>query len=317
MIHAIVFIFLLLSLGQSSTGKINENYFHKAKGTRFEGMSFNEEGSWQGPFFFIQMADCQLGMYEQNRSWDKEVENLERAVDHINRLRPKFVIVCGDLTHAKPYKKAYPYQVRDYKNAMSKISEDIPLVCVCGNHDVGNKPTTQTIQSYKDNFGSHYFSFWAGGTQCFVLNSSLYCNPSNAKKIFQKQKAWLEQEMIQSPPQPPVHRFVFTHHPWFIKDAETAASAYYEIPLERRLDAVRLFVNQGVTACFAGHYHRNCYASYQGMEMITTNALGKPFGRDPSGFRIVKVFEDGIDHQFYGLDQVPQSIEFTQEEVNL
>ncbi len=315
MIHVLVIILLYLNFIQNKD--INEDYFHKAKGRGYEGLSHREEGLWQGPFFFIQMADCQLGMYENNVSWDKEVENIERAAEHINRLRPKFVIVCGDLTHAKPFKQPYPHQVRDYKKAMSKISQDIPLVCVCGNHDVGNKPKAKTIQAYENNFGSHYFSFWAGGTQCFVLNSSLYSNPSKASEVFAEQKNWIKNEMRKTSGLKPVHRFVFTHHPWFLKDAETVSSKYFEIPPERRMEAVNLFLEQGVTACFAGHYHRNNIASYKGMEMITTNALGKPLGKDPSGLRVVRVYPEGIKHQFYGLKDIPESIQLNEEKAAL
>lgn len=96
------------------------------------------------------------------------------AVEHINRLRPAFVIVCGDLTNAYPDKgpseaeaqvsavaprashvfaadkcHASRQQVRevaDFKAAMAQVDEAIPLVCVCGNHDVGNRPTEATIE---------------------------------------------------------------------------------------------------------------------------------------------------------------------------
>lgn len=45
------------------------------------------------------------------------------------------------------------------------------------------------------------------------------------------------------------------------------------------------------------------------MEMVTTGPVGKPFGNDVSGFRIVTVHEDHIRHQYYGMDDVPQAID--------
>jgi len=301
-------LFLLIIPFQYCFGQINEAKFQRAEGREFQGFTYQEEGEWQEAFFFIQMADCQLGMFEENLSWDKEIDLLEQAVDHINRLKPKFVIVCGDLTHAKPFRPAYDDQVADYKRIMSRVSDDIPLVCICGNHDVGNKPKKETIQSYEKNFGSHYFSFWVGGIQCFGLNSSLFFNPKKSPEIYAEQKEWLKQELQETEKLQPKHRLVFTHHPWFIAFPDKLTLPKFEIPLERRMDMLELFVKHNVTACFAGHFHRNALGEYQGMEMITTSALGKPVGRDPSGFRIVKVFEDRIDHEYYGLEEVPEEI---------
>ena len=34
---------------------------------------------------------------------NREQEMMDLAVDHVNRLKPRFVIVCGDLVNAFPY----------------------------------------------------------------------------------------------------------------------------------------------------------------------------------------------------------------------
>ena len=52
------------------------------------------------PWLFVQLADPQLGMLnsdQEDGTWDEEEATLSKAVDHINRLKPKFAIVCGDL----------------------------------------------------------------------------------------------------------------------------------------------------------------------------------------------------------------------------
>lgn len=61
---------------------------------------------------------------------------------------------------------------------MSKINEDIPLLCVCGNHDVGNTPNKVTLERYKNDFGDDYFSFSVRGVRGIVINSNLYYDPS-------------------------------------------------------------------------------------------------------------------------------------------
>ncbi len=39
--------------------------------------------------------------------------------------------------------------------------------------------------------------------------------------------------------------------------------------------------------------------------MVTTGPVGKPLGDDPSGLRIVRVGEAGLDHAYFALDEVP------------
>ena len=64
------------------------------------------------------------------------------------RPKPKFFIVCGDLVDAMPdqWPEIRARQEEDFFKVYSKLDKDIPLVCVCGNHDVGNRPTKETIE---------------------------------------------------------------------------------------------------------------------------------------------------------------------------
>ena len=39
---------------------------------------------------------------------------------------------------------------------MAQVDESIPLVCVCGNHDVGNTPTRATVALFRSRFGDDY-----------------------------------------------------------------------------------------------------------------------------------------------------------------
>ena len=62
-------------------------------------------------------------------------------VELLNRMSPKpaFFIVCGDLVDAFPDKwpEIRSEQEKDFFKVFSKLNTDIPLLCVCGNHDVG------------------------------------------------------------------------------------------------------------------------------------------------------------------------------------
>ncbi len=64
----------------------------------------------------------------------------EAAVAMINAMKPVplFVVVCGDLIHAFPKNvEKGEQQVADLKKVFEQLHKEITLVCVCGNHDVG------------------------------------------------------------------------------------------------------------------------------------------------------------------------------------
>ncbi|MBP9842105.1 MAG: metallophosphoesterase [Simkaniaceae bacterium] len=272
-------------------------------------LEYGNESDWEDSFFFIQMADCQLGCFDNNTSWQKEISLLDAAVVHINRLRPRFVILCGDMVHAFPGTPMRAAETAAYKKVVSKIDRTIPLICLCGNHDVGNTPIPWSILRFEAEFNApHYFSFWVGGVQGIVLNSSLISDPSQAGPLYIEQLNWFKQQLaVRVNGHPPVHRLVFSHHPWFLKSA-TEADNYYVIPKARRIPFLDMMKQSGVTAAFCGHYHRNSYGTYQGMPVITTSAIGRPLGSDPSGFRIVKVYHNRIEHAYYGLSKVPTRV---------
>ncbi|QDT09641.1 metallophosphoesterase [Planctomycetes bacterium K23_9] len=287
---------------------IASDRFRQARDHTFQSFDAQSERNWRGTYFFLQLADTQYGMLTGNMGSEKEAALSQQAVEHINRLRPRYVIVCGDLTNATPKHARYDAQVSQYKQDFSAIDEDIPLVCVCGNHDIGNRPTPDSITIYNQNFGDDYFSFWVGGAFNIVLNSSVLKDPSGAPNVLTAQHEWLDLQLAAARKAEAKHIFVFQHHPLFLNQPDEA-DQYFNIPLVRRTPLVKKLQMEDVRAVFAGHYHRNSHGQAGTLEMITTGPVGKPLGNDASGFRIVTVHEDHIRHQYYGLDDVPQSVD--------
>merc|ERR1711939_809288 len=263
------------------------------------------EKGWKCPFVFAQMADTQFGLVqgEPEKGWAEEVDVAAKAVQSINRLRPRFVIICGDFIDAWPEdipgqygcsdEKVRRAQIDDFKRVMSGIEEDIPLLCVCGNHDVGNRPNSRTIDLYRQDFGEDHFAFWVGGVRCLVLNSNLYFDPSDARKEYEEQHAWFEAELKAAQEAHAVHTLVFTHIAWFLNDANedddvgttsfklprnesvvNLPSKYFRIPLERRKPALEAMKRHGANYTFSGHWHRNGGAISDGHEQVITAALG-------------------------------------------
>lgn len=75
----------------------------------------------------------------------------------------------------EPYREA---QEQDFIKVFKELDPVVPLVCVCGNHDVGNTPTPKAIQNFRDKFGDDYFTFYCGGVMFIVLNSQYFEDPS-------------------------------------------------------------------------------------------------------------------------------------------
>ena len=74
-------------------------------------------------------------------TWQREMDLCQQTVDLLNNMSPKpaFFIVCGDLVDAFPDKwpEIRAAQEKDFIKVFKNLHPDIPLVCVCGNHDVG------------------------------------------------------------------------------------------------------------------------------------------------------------------------------------
>jgi hypothetical protein len=69
------------------------------------------------------------------------------------------------------------------------------------------------------------------------------------------------------------------------------------LPPDRRARLLELASDAGVTAVFCGHTHRNQVGWTGDLQMVQTTAVGCPLGDDPSGFRLVRVYEDRIEHE--------------------
>lgn len=273
---------------------------------------------------FIVCADTQLGMTSGNAEWETELEYSRLAVKLINSMmdneakapeeRPLFCCMCGDLVDMtagifenKP-KQAAPAerwtrqecddvqarQNADFKEVWNDLHEDLPLVCMCGNHDVGNRPNAASIERYTSEFGDDYLSFWANGSYNIVLNTSLFSDPSDAVELYDRQLEWIQDRLQYANDNGATHIFVFGHHAWFLYDENETpesmdgkspipppadflppiADSYFHIPIERRKPMLDLFRRHGVTACFAGHFHQNMTSKTSwGMPMITTGPL--------------------------------------------
>ncbi len=250
--------------------------------------------------FFVQLADPQFGAFTQDKDFAQETANYEFAVANINRLRPAFVVICGDLIN----KVGDGKQAAEYFRITSKIDRAIPVHAVAGNHDVGNEPTPETLQAYRSRFGPNYYSFRHGRIYGIVIDSNIISAPGKVEAEAAAQDAWLKAELLRARASDARHVVVFQHHSWFLERADEP-SQYFNIPIEARRRYLDLLKSSGVRYVFAGHYHRNAYGRDGELEMITSGPVGRPLGVDPSGLRIVNVTGDTLEHTYYGMGLIP------------
>lgn len=313
--------------------------FLRARERSFVGLGVGEHGGRDSfkPFHFVQMADTQLGMEEsfdkKVKGWDKELQLMRLAAAEVNRLRPAFCIVCGDLVDEWPEEEQgrrgsvdaarRELQEADFKAAMSLIDEEIPLICLCGNHDIGNRPNAQTIKRYESSFGDDYLTFWCHGIKCLVVNSQLWKDDSDAKVLRERMDAWLDKELGEDGDgcTSPRRMLVFSHVPPFINKPDEA-NGYFNLELGFRQRLLAKMAAKGVVAWFCGHYHRNAGGVYRDadgreLEVVVSGAVGVQITDDPvgnplelsgigghcigeaaSGLRIVRVLADSVEHEW-------------------
>lgn len=253
----------------------------------------------QAPLFWVHASDPQFGMFTENKDFRQETANWEFVVANVNRLRPAFLVVTGDLTN----QEGNADQIAEYQRINRKLDPAIKLHSVPGNHDVANDPTPETLAAYRKAYGPDYYSFREGSLFGIVLDSSLFKAPAKVTAEAAKQEAWLETELKKAQAAGAVP-IIFQHIPFFLEKADEP-DQYFNIPMETRLRVLSLLKKYGVHYVFAGHYHKNSFGKDGDLEMVTSGPAGKALGPDGSGIRIAELKGGVVKHAYYPLGMIP------------
>mmetsp|Transcript_3578 Transcript_3578/g.6259 ORF Transcript_3578/g.6259 Transcript_3578/m.6259 type:complete len:330 (-) Transcript_3578:2665-3654(-) len=296
--------------------------------------------------YFVVIADPQLGMMQSNASWNEELELCSKAVSVLNTLRPAFVIVVGDLIHA--HQQLYPdfpnivqvaqQQNNDFIQTFRALNENIPLLTLCGNHDVGNIPTHESMNQWKTQYGSDYYSFFTpinstSKVLCIVLNSQLLQTEILSREDSIKQINWLE-NTLEKHSEHSEYVFIFQHIAPFLytpNEPDNLPSfsefrgfqipdSYFhldEIPRNLLLKTIEKY---DVKAIFCGHWHQNNKPAPNSdlelseelrikvPEIIITSSLGAQLTTEiQPGFRVVHLQNhNAFRHKYFSLHDTPQ-----------
>ncbi len=251
------------------------------------------------PFFFVQISDPQFGMFGVDKGAFRETRMLEKAVSHVNRLAPAFVLNTGDLINDPGDEK----QLAEVLRITRQIDGSIRLYTIPGNHDISDNPTEQNLDWYRKRIGKDWYSFDYNQWHFVGLNSCIIARAECAPQDAENQWNWLNHDLGQAASTCNPHIIIFMHHPLFL-DTPDEADDYFNIPRQIRQVYLDLFAKYGVKTVLAGHLHRSNIASDSSLEVVVTGPVGMPLGDGRSGFRIVKVYDDHIAHKYFGLDDV-------------
>ena len=320
------------------------NRFLLARNRTISGFSADEQSSWGGSYDFIQLADPQIGMFKMDADWAEELTMLRIAVHHVNRLKPRFLLVSGDLTNAWPSEKTREViaeQVSSFKEAMRELDPSIPLILQPGNHDVGQNPRAADVRDYVSKWGDDYFSFWVAGVFYIAINSQYYhiaCDNDEAKEMRKGQETWLESQLTFASTSGATHVVLLSHVTPFMGD-EDEPQGHFNWEVGPRKWVLELAKRANVKLWLCGHYHGNHIKTSEkyGVEVVTTSSCGGVINwkKEPpeiatnevfnfmecvdkppvvcdafhSGMRIVRVTEKRILHEWLELADVPECLD--------
>jgi 3',5'-cyclic AMP phosphodiesterase CpdA len=239
-------------------------------------------------FTFVQLCDTQLGF----GGYEHDVNTFKQAVKQINAMQPAFVVICGDLVNT-PTEESFA----DFKRIKAELA--VPCYCVCGNHDVGSKPTPESLQTYRKVIGEDYYSFEHNGYLFVMVNTQLWKTP--LKDESEKQASWLE-ATLKTAANKGSRIFVVGHYPLFLKNSDEAEE-YMNLPLALRKELLSLFEKRGVVAVLGGHTHRLLINGYKGIQLVNGETTSKNFDQRPFGFRLWHVMDRRpLKYEFVSLE---------------
>lgn len=219
------------------------------------------------------------------------------AITAANELRPDCVVVCGDMIQHWDSDEELAL-VRDIA---SRLDPAIPIHWVPGNHDVAPdtfRPTSDALARYRESFGPDRYSVEYGRVRLVVINSTSIDRPELVPTERNTNLEFLEAELAAAnrADQIPI---VCSHHPWFLDEHHPAASLAIAADQRQTLGAIAQA--GGLQTLLAGHIHGNALDQMDDLEQITTTAVGLAPRDDPSGFRLLEVFDDRVEHESHSL----------------
>jgi serine/threonine-protein phosphatase CPPED1 len=174
----------------------------------------------------LEGQGLRLPYYAPTRGLEREEELFSETVAAVNRIKPGFLAVCGDMVQ-KWDDVAQAGSIKEIAD-----TAEVPVYWVPGNHDVAEDavtPTLRAVETYRKTFGPDFYSFDVNATRFVVLNSTVLLNPDAIPGEFSANIAFLK-DSIQTMASAGNERCtILSHHPWFLERADE--NEEYPIPM--------------------------------------------------------------------------------------
>jgi 3',5'-cyclic AMP phosphodiesterase CpdA len=221
-----------------------------------------------------------------------------KALERAGTFDPAFIVITGDLLENWSEDSASLY---------SEMTENypVPIHLVPGNHDVGQKRTpdgkggitSDAVKRWKKVFDTDRFAFEYEGCLFIGINNVLLASglPEEAR-----QEEWFHEKIRETGDR---RVFVICHYPFFLRHSGETEGGYWTVESPARDRWLHLFVESGVSAVWNGHLHRFNEAVWKGVSFIATPGTSFSCAADKglTGFRVVRVTDDGWQHEFIDL----------------
>ena len=232
-------------------------------------------------------------------SWETEEKLFAAAIAEADRIRPDFVVVCGDMV----MRWDNAAQIETVRRVAAGLDKSVPIYWVPGNHDVGVDsltPSLESLAAYRNVYGPDYFAFHHGNNAFVVINSPLIDRPAEAQAEFEAQMTWLRRTLYSMQFRNADRIIAFAHHPPFLRHPDEEDEVF-NLRSQHRQMLLDLLMLNGVRYIFTGHTHQNVSGRYAGLEVVATAAVGMNRIGEQSGYRLVRVTTEGVSHSYHAI----------------
>ncbi len=241
------------------------------------------------PFTFVHISDPHLGFSARADA------RFARLVGQINRIKPDFVVLTGDLTYGLTDKHMAAIDA-----ALKQF--EMPVKLIPGNHDVRDH---KSLRIYRKKYGSDYYVFTHDNCDFIFLDSMIldpdtpYFSTKDSKfhQELDNQWNWLEKALADARLAGRRHVFLLLHIPPFTDKPDDRATLAGICPAGRKR-LLAMTQKYGVEVILAGHIHRTIEVQADQCTVLTVGGTYWPLDSRGYGFRLFKVEPGGIYQKY-------------------
>ena len=239
-------------------------------------------------FTFMHLSDTQVGFLDESEDFHLCDSLLKASVEAVNRIKPSFVVITGDLIH----KPDNLLQKQIFTSRIAQIDPSRKVYCLPGNHDY-IKYTKESHDAYMEFMGYDRFSFVYNNCACIGFDSCPIKDGVLEKE--EEQFLWMQGELEKA--QKCAKIFLFAHCP-VIREKIDEEEDYFNFSVAQREKYMSLFKKYNVTAVFTGHTHEGFRTEYDGIQYVNAGPVCPPLGKGFSGLAVVNVTNEGFEYNY-------------------